>query len=407
MGKDLSGKELGEGLSQRKDGLYMARHTDRFGNRKSAYAKTLKEARGKLDAMKVEDAMHQNTRGAYTVDEWHDEWRSVYKVKHVRASTLTNYDNLYNCHIKPTFGDMMLTDVKKSIVQKWVDDMADSGKSKGTIEQVRTVFSNMMKLAVEDDLLLKNPVQGVIIDTAKCSSKTALSREEQTRLVQMARGNIYENWFVFALSTGMRPGEICALTPQDVDLERKVACVCKTLLYIKTGDGGKRHFIEDPPKTDSGNRLVPLNSVAMEAVKRQMSQRDKTSTDNPGKECKYLFTTSRFTPVSVSDIDGALRTVVGVANRYRGEGDPVLPLIGAHVLRHTFATRCFENGVDARTVQAYLGHSDIRITMNRYTHVKDDIAHERIESAVTDDLTLWVVMKPHETTCNVRGVIAV
>ena len=167
---------------------------------------------------------------------------------------------------------------------------------------------------------------------------------------------------------------MCALTESDIDFKKKVIHVTKTLLYQQLeGDDGKAFHIE-PPKTPTSRRDVPLNQYAIEALSRQVIQHKIVVNNSPKKHIleysDLLFTTKYGTPINSQIYIDAIDRIVNEINLTR---DPLeqMERFSGHCFRHTFATRCFEAGIQPKTVQSYLGHATLQMTMDLYTAVFD------------------------------------
>lgn len=382
MGKDLKGKELGEGITQRKDGRYQARYTDRFGNRKTIYSCNLMELRKEFAKAVANDSNLSNVRKNMTVNDWHTIWMDVYKEKNVRGNTKRTYTFIYKNLIEPYIGNRLLTSLVKSDIQRVIDATYDTGYSRSTQTRAKTIMNDMFQRAIEDDLLLNNPCSGIKVHGECNSERTALTLDDQKTFFEFCKNTFYENLFVVAVNTGLRPGELFALNENDIDFENRVIHVTKTLVYQKYPEDLKKSYHVEPPKTKSSIRNVPMNSVCMDYIKRQMSLRERYF-DCENDECiDYLFFTKYRTPMNSNIYTCAIRSIVNRINDTRTDSKKFRMFTG-HTFRHTFATRCFENGIDGKTVQAYLGHSTINMTLDLYTHVTDEKSLLDIEKIVS------------------------
>ena len=173
----------------------------------------------------------------------------------------------------------------------------------------------------------------------------------------------------------MRPGELFALTYDDIDFNKKTININKTLQF-KCFDG-KGKFLIGNTKTPSSKRIIPMNSSCMKALKQQIEIKKMLNEKYPGTLAKdFLFTTNRNRWLNTSCYNAALKTVL----RKMELEDQRIKRISAHSLRHSFATRCFERDISAKVTQEILGHSSVKTTMDIYTHVTDGQKAKLIEN---------------------------
>ncbi len=367
MGKDLKGKELGTGLSQRSDGRYSARFQSKTGKRVEKYFDKLPEAKKWLRDAKYEDA-HSNLASSnqIKVDAWFQYWIEV-KQKTVRPNTVRNYRERYERNIKPLIGNMLLSDVKTIHCQHIMNKMAEEGYRTSTLYQARISLYNMLEYAVENDMLPKNPCTKLVKSSigAPSEKKEALTLEEQKLFLDAIVGSSYELQFRFALQTGLRTGELVGLRWEDVDFKEETLTISRTLEF--------RHsthiWREGPPKSQSGYRTIPLTKEAIEILKEQKKKNNALKV-TPIEWKDQIFLCRKGTPVKNSTYDTALFKYCDKAGIRR---------FAMHVLRHTFATRCIEAGMKPKTLQTILGHSNIGITMNLYVHTTDDEKKKEME----------------------------
>ena len=381
MGKDLKGKEIGIGLSQRKDGVYQARYTDRWGKRKTIYGNDIKLLRKQLAEEITDNEKFSNVKEDITLDYWFGRWMEVYKNKSVRPNTKREYTHIYQKNISPYLGDRNLNTLIKSDIQLLIDTASDNGYAYERQNKIKVILRDMLQRAVEDQLVINNPVSGIKLRADKEIKAQALSEEEQNIFFDYCRNTFYENLFNVAVNTGLRPGELFALQLSDIDLEKGHIEVNKTLVYQKYLTDSKKEFHIEPPKTKQSYRKVPINSICMSYIERQFELKKIISSKRPKQQNNYLFVTKFNTPLNSQIYSDAIRAVIKQINLVRSF-DEQFPVFSGHTFRHTFATRCFENGVDAKVVQSYLGHASLKMTMDLYTHVTEEKSSNDIEKIV-------------------------
>lgn len=385
MGKDLKGKELGKGITQRKDGSYHARFTNRFDKRQSVYGKTLKEVKNNLAMAMSEDICKKNVvQPGTTVDQWYEKWMRIYKKPVVRANTVRQYQYVYEHNIRPYIGNIKLADVTKLMVTDVMNQLKAKGYAWESLNKVKVLLTDMFDRAIEDEFAVRNPAKGARNPRNKPQKQVkALSREDQLDFFQCSNGTFYDNLFRTAVSTGLRPGELFALTENDIDFENMEIHVTKTLLYQKLeGDTCKTFHIDDP-KTYTSRRTVPINKYCEEALKKQILLHKLVCNNSPyrGKlEFPDLIFCTKFgTPLNSVLYSSAIEKIVNEINLMRDPLD-LMEKFSGHCFRHTFATRCFEAGIQPKTVQTYLGHASLQMTMDLYTSV--------MEQKKTEDMKL-------------------
>ena len=366
MGKNLKGKELGEGIYQQANGTYCARFVDRFGKRKAKRSKKLQEVRQWLaDATYINEHSDIEHATNMLVDAWFEYWIDV-KKKTVRPNTVRNYTERYNKNIQNVIGRKILTEVKPIHCQKIFTNMDDEGYRTSTIYQVRVTLFNMLEFAKENDVILSNPCKkSVKSDMGKLSQKKeALTIDTQKKFLEYATGRSYENQYRFILQTGLRTGELVGLKWEDVDFEKKTVKIQRSMEY--------RHSVGEwrigEPKSKSGYRTIPLTD---ESIRILIAQKEKNGRIKVIQKewSDFIFLSRKGEPVKNSAYDTALFKICEKAG---------INKFSMHVLRHTFATRCIEGGMMPKTLQKILGHSNIGITMNLYVHITEDEKQKEI-----------------------------
>lgn len=381
MGKDLKGKELGVGITQRKDGLYQGRYKDRFGKYKTIYNKKLGDLRKELAIAIADNQLYTSVRDEIKLDDWFKRWVDVYKKKSVRPNTLREYTHIYSKNISPILGNRNINSLVKTDIQQLIKKVNDDGYLYERQNKVKVILTDMFARAIEDDLMVKNPTKGVKLYRDKISSARALTIGEQDVFFEFCKNTFYDNLFNVAINTGLRPGELFALTIKDINFEQKYIDVNKTLVYQKYLDDECKTFHLEPPKTKQSYRHVPINSTCIDYLKRQVELKEIVSSRRPKTQTDYLFVTRFNTPLNSVIYSDAIRSVIRRINETRKPKNQ-FDFFSGHTFRHTFATRCLEAGIQPKVVQSYLGHASLKMTMDLYTHVTNEKATEDIERIV-------------------------
>ena len=374
LGKDLKGKELGQGIVQKKSGRYEARYVDRFGKRISISGKDLKDVKKRYNEALYENDKQINIRENITLDEWYKEWMDVYKFDVIRENTKKYYNTVYKKHISPYLGMFNLADITQYQIKKRLKELKENGYKFETCNKVKILLVDIFNKALINEYVRRNPAKGITLKRDEKKDIRVLTREEQVTFFDCCKGTFYDNLFVTAVSTGMRIGELAALKWEDIDWNNMVINVRKTLVYQQYEGDAKKDFHFENPKTNKSTRKIPINRQCELALKKQFMQKRAVAskqpiTKNVRKDCADLLFTTRFnTPLNSQIVCDAINKIIEEINLTKDCLDE-MESFSAHCFRHTFATRCFEAGIAPKTVQKYLGHATLQMTMDLYTSV--------------------------------------
>lgn len=373
MGKSLNGKELGKGITQRKDGIYQARFTNRFGKRQTLYASTVTEIVRKLRNEQYHDEKQMNiVDTSMTLDEWFDIWIDTCK-KHCRDTTKRTYNIQYN-RLRQSLGWRKLSKLNLVILQDALNELATDNMRC----DCKALLVDMLNRAVEADLLVKNVAVGIktIIDNEEKEEKRILNDEEIKILLETSKDSQLYPVFVVALGTGMRIGEILGLTWDNINFENGMIDVQKTLCYLPNNGIALYEF--HTPKTKAGKRQIPITKEVKKVLLDQKAWKDKIAVrHNPRAGMENLvFCSKTNNPINEANIRGAIRYLVMKINRE----NPNLNFesLTPHNLRHTFATKAIAKGIRPKTLQKLLGHSSLQMTMDLYCHVENHTLKEEM-----------------------------
>ena len=386
MGKSLKGKELGKGIGQRKDGLYYARCTDKAGQRLERCFQSLKEAKN----WQKEQQYHQvhpepktPVPVQMTVNEWFDFWQANL-LTGLAPNTVRNYRERYERNAKAILGKLLLTEVKpmhcKAVFNSMTGTYAGS-----TIRQAYIALGSMFKAAKENGLIEKHPMDGVRFDSpVKAVDEIHfLTVSEQKAFLEAAKHSHNYNQYVLILETGLRTGEMIGLTWDAIDWDKHTLTVNKTMEFRH-----KQHeWRAGPPKTKTSYRTIPLTDTAYQILwnlylgreyRKESPELDKVLTYIDRRTAKQatlhmrdlVFINYRTgMPAKNSSYDTHLYKLCDKAG---------LEHFCMHALRHTYATRAIESGMQPKVLQKLLGHASIKTTMDRYVHVTDDTLFQAV-----------------------------
>jgi len=355
----------GEGSVYRtKNGLWRGSYwvtTAKGLKRRYVSAKTRQQCSQKLTkAMADRDGGLIFEAGHLTVGDYLKRWLKDVEDT-VRRSTYEGYEYAVRPHIVPALGRIKLKDLTSAHLRSFYRDRLDSGRAPATVYKLHVVLHKALKAAVADGLIPRNAAAGLKLPRITREEIDPLTEEEARRLLETVRGDRLETLYVLALNTGMRQGELLALKWDDVDLERGVLRVRRTLTHAN------KSFVLGEPKTKNSRRTIRLTTGAVNALRMHLSRQLEEieymgSLYQPGG---LIFATETGTIINPSNLrNRSFKPLL------KGAG---LPPIRFHDLRHTCATLLLSNDVNAKVVSEMLGHSSIRITLDIYSHLMPDM----------------------------------
>ena len=304
---------------------------------------------------------------------------------------------MYGQFIRPQFGKLRLTMVKKSDVRRFYNSLADEKILKvSTMDTIHNILHQVFSMAVDDGYIRINPSENVLKELKKAHNfevekKKALTAEEQKLFIDYVKNSKqYGHWYpIFAvmLGTGLRVGETVGLRWCDIDLEEGMIDINHTLIYYDKGGSERCSFSINTPKTKSGERTVPMMDFVKEAflMERQRQQEmGITCQQSVDLYTDFIFV-NRFGHVQhQGTLNKAIKRIVRDCNYEVLEKNPsakvLLPPFSCHTLRHTFTTRLCEAGANVKVIQDTLGHADISTTLNIYADVTKDAKQKEFAS---------------------------
>lgn len=303
----------------------------------------------------------------------------------VKESTKAGYKTVVNVLKNDPFGSNLIHQVKLSDTKVWMLGLQDAGKGYSSIQSIRGVLRPAFQMAVDDDLLVKNPFEWQLATVIVNDSVTreAITQEQERKFLNFVREDKhycrYYDGMCLLFKTGLRISEFCGLTINNIDLKNRKIIVDHQLQ--RRGD--MRYYVEST-KTGAGTRTLPMTDDVYECCKRILESRPKPQSE-PMVDgyTGFLFLDKNGMPTVALHWEHYFSRAVGKYNKiYRIQ----MPKITPHVCRHTYCSNMARSGMTPKTLQYLMGHSEISVTLNVYTHLGEEDAQaelERLELAGT------------------------
>lgn len=388
--RDKRGRILHNGEIQMPDGRYRFKYVDENGNEKAVYSWRLDHndvtPSGKKRTLSLRELEKQiqadlfdhiaTNGGNITVLELVEKYTGT--KTGVRPTTQAGYNTVVNVLKKDSFGKKRIDTVRISDAKTWLIKLQKKdGRSYSSIHSIRGVLRPAFQLAVDDDLIRKNPFSFQLVDVVVNDSvrREAITREEERKFLKFVKEDThfcryYEGIYIL-FRTGMRISEFCGLTVSDLNFQEHTINIDHQLQKrAKTG-----YYIEET-KTDSGTRVLPMTADVEECFKKIIENR---------KPPKVEPMVDGYTGFLYFDKDGSITYSLHwehyfkrIVDKYNSIYKVQMPKVTPHVCRHTYCSNMAKSGMNPKTLQYLMGHSDIGVTLNVYTHVNFDDAKAEI-----------------------------
>lgn len=374
--RDNKGRVLKKGETQRKDGRYCYRYKGPDGKRKYVYSQDLNELR--IKEKQIDRELDRDTYDeGQTLNDAFDRYMSTKKA--LKEATVNNYLHQYEIWVRNSWlGNKRISAIKKSDILLFYKEKSEA-LSDGSIRNIQKHIYAALQLAVDDDLIAKNPAVNCSKDYTQRSEKRALTKEETRKLLEYAETFRARGEYIVAvklmLGTGMRIGETLGLTWSDIDLANRLICVNKQFKVIS--GRGKYVFHISSPKTKKSVRNIPMSEEVCHVLSDYKQQTYFQSMQFQEKVDGYngfVFFNKIGVPMNPQNVNKYLKRLVESYNKTHADK---LPHVSCHILRHTFCTRMSELRMNSKTLQSIMGHASYIITSNVYItetdeHIKEE-----------------------------------
>ena len=388
--RDNRNRILHEGEYQRADGRYRFRYIDEDGKEKNVYSWRLDKndpmPKGKKRELSLREKEKQieadlfdhivTNGGNYTVLELVEKYVSL--KTGVRHNTVAGYKTVINVLKKEAFGKQRIDKVRLSDAKAWLIKLQQvDGRGYSSIHSIRGVLRPAFQMAVDDDLIRKNPfgfeLASVIVNDSV--TREAITRKQERELLKFIKEDAHFSRYYDAIyilfHTGLRISEFCGLTVSEIEFDEMRIKVDHQLQRTS-----QMKYVIEEPKTESGTRYVPMTEEVAACFRRIIASREAPKVE-PMVDgfIRFLCLDKNDMPKVALHWEKYLEHIVEKYNKiYRIQ----MPNVTPHVCRHTICSNMAKSGMHPKTLQYIMGHSDISVTLNVYTHVNFDDAKAEV-----------------------------
>lgn len=389
--------------------------------RLAVYGKTQQECRDKLietlQSIKNQTFVEPHK---ITLGEWLDTWLNDYKKNNLRPSTYASYEYLIRYHIKPKLGKAFLKDLRPETIQRFynellktmperakvklkkleakynnakdeekkilkaeIEELERQHLSTSSIKHIHNILHGSLDQAIKNGLIVRNVTDAVILPRHEKQEMRVLNKEEQNRFMKILSFDKMGIIFKLDLATGMRKGELLALTWGNVNLKEGEILVSRSLSrtrvnFEESNNENKTAIIIQKPKTKKGERRIPLfDSIISDLKKHKEAEKEKLK--NLGWNDIKIKQHFKDGLVFTNELGGPIEPRNLTRKFYKLVKAAGIPKANLHCLRHTFATRLLEMGVSPKVIQEILGHSTITLTLDTYSHVMPELKKDAVD----------------------------
>lgn len=391
--KDKKGRVLNDGEIQRTDGKYAFQYTDVSGKRKTVYSWRLIESdrtpAGKKSDVPLREKEKEIKKRLISGISSDGEKMTVYELvkKYVsqkrgaKYKTSLSYKYVLYVLENDDFGNRRIDKIKISDAKSWLIKLQEGGKKYGTIYDIRGVIKPAFELAVLDDLIRKNPFQFSISSILENDSenKNSLTDAQEKSFLEFLKNDRrmskYFDAVCVLLNTGLRISEFCGLTISDLDFDSRKISIKNQLIRKEDGE-----YIIQSTKTPSGAREIPMSQGVYECLNRILQNRPCMNPEPMiGGKTGFLFFNKNGNPAYCHNWDSRFRDMV---IKYNKTHEIQIPNVTPHICRHTFCSKMARMGMNPKTLQYIMGHSNIKVTLDVYAHVDFEGVQEEMKKTL-------------------------
>ena len=362
----------GENIYKRKDGRWEGRYIKGKVDKKTSYGyiygKTYSEVKKKLQIAKAAVIIHPKTSKSEDIDveTLINQWQAE-NMHGLKSSTIVKYENLLSNYIIPTIGEIPVSTLDYQTMTHFCNELlsnggiSQNGLSPKTVSDVVTLFKRIIKYGIRKKYCIDSSVLDITVKIKQKNIRVLSKQEEHCLLSALdPYNNGKDIGILICLFSGIRIGELCALTWDDVSLSNNTISITKTMQRLRNIDSPckKTQICIDVPKSECSIRDIPIAEILLPYIKKRQES-----------GC-YVLTSKRNSFIEPRTMQNYFKKILKTCN---------VTDANFHSLRHTFATRCVEVGFDIKTLSEILGHSNVSITLNRYVHPSMDLKRENIQ----------------------------
>ena len=356
----------GKNIYKRKDGRWEARYIKGYDENGKAkygyiYAKSYGEAKNKQINAICQSSFINSNNNSTLYSKWLDEWL-IYIKPQVKESTFIRYKNIVFNHLKPTIGKLAISKINTGYLKSYIGNLLSNGRldnngglSPKTVSDITMIVKESLKYIISCGETIDCNYESLKIKSSSQREMTVLSKDEEHKLVSALTENksLTKIGILLSLYTGIRIGELCALQWEDISLDENLIVVRKTMQRlqkdsIQSENEAKTYILISKPKSKCSNRQIPIPSFLSVILK-----------EYKGEKNQFILTNSSYSFIEPRTLQNQFKRILRQIN---------LRDVNYHSLRHTFATRCVEAGFDIKSLSEILGHSSVKITLDKYVH---------------------------------------